>query len=136
MEIPVPPGPITASTLRRAIAQFHEAYFRLFRYSYEADTPVELVNFRVAAIGHGGVFASADASSPDLSPAREQLLLQTINWLLGREDRLPRADKVWQYPRVDVSPRAQTWWLWAACLGLPALFAFLGLNVVLIRRMR
>jgi N-methylhydantoinase A len=51
MEIPVPPGPVTVERLRRAIAQFHEAYFNLFRYSYEADTPVELVNFRVAAIG-------------------------------------------------------------------------------------
>jgi len=51
MEIPVPPGPVTAVGLRRAVAAFHDAYFKLFRYSYEADTPVELVNFRVAAVG-------------------------------------------------------------------------------------
>lgn len=51
MEIPVPAGPVTVERLRRAIAQFHEAYFDVFRYSYETDTPVELVNFRVAAIG-------------------------------------------------------------------------------------
>ncbi len=51
MEIAVPAGPITAASLRRAIAQFHRAYFDLFRYSYQEDTPVELVNFRVAAVG-------------------------------------------------------------------------------------
>ena len=51
MEIPVPAGPITGESLRRAVAQFHRAYFDLFRYSYQEDTPVELVNFRVAAVG-------------------------------------------------------------------------------------
>jgi N-methylhydantoinase A len=51
MEIQVPAGPITAASLHRAIERFHTAYFDLFRYSYRDNTPVELVNFRVAAIG-------------------------------------------------------------------------------------
>src|SRR5262249_9192320 len=58
------------------------------------------VPVRIAAIGHGGLFTSADASHPDLTPAKEQLLLTTCNWLLARDDRLPRDDRVWQYPRV------------------------------------
>jgi N-methylhydantoinase A len=51
MEIPLPAGPLTAAALRRAVARFHRDYFALFRYGYQDDTPVELVNFRVAAIG-------------------------------------------------------------------------------------
>jgi N-methylhydantoinase A len=51
MEIPVPAGPITDASLRRAIEHFHRSYFDLFRYSYRDNTPVELVNFRVAAVG-------------------------------------------------------------------------------------
>ena len=51
MEIPLPSGPLTAEALRRAVARFHREYLALFRYGYQGDTPVELVNFRVAAIG-------------------------------------------------------------------------------------
>src|SRR5690606_10798316 len=39
---------------------------------------------RRAVSGHGGLFVGAD-----LEPAQEQLLLQTCNWLLGREERMP-----------------------------------------------
>ena len=55
-------------------------------------------SIRIAAIGHGGVFVGNE-----LSPAKETLLLNTCNWLLGRDDRLPRAEPVWQYPRVALS---------------------------------
>ncbi len=51
MEIPLPAGPLTAEALRRAIGRFHRDYFALFRYGYQDHTPVELVNFRLAAIG-------------------------------------------------------------------------------------
>jgi hypothetical protein len=86
---------------------------------------------RIVAIGNGGWFAG-----PELKPAQEALTIYSLDWLLGRDDRLPRADRVWQYPRVDLSEREQTWWRWGTFLGLPALFAYLGLVVLMVRKMR
>src|SRR5439155_22915854 len=52
---------------------------------------------RVAAIGHGGVFIGST-----LSPAKEKLLLDVCNWLLGRDDLLTKGgdENRWQYPRL------------------------------------
>jgi hypothetical protein len=86
---------------------------------------------RIAAIGNGAIFSGAT-----LSPAREELALDTCNWLLGRDDLLPRADRVWQFPRVKLSDREHTLWHWGAWLGLPILFAYFGLVVLMIRRLR
>jgi hypothetical protein len=90
-------------------------------------------NVRLAVIGQGDVLVGEE-----LSPAKERLLLQTMNWLLGREDYLPRNDHPWSYPRVDLIPGSQEeqLWLWGARLGLPVLFAYLGLVVLLLRRLR
>jgi hypothetical protein len=86
----------------------------------------------VAVIGQGEVFVGSE-----LSPAKERLFLQTANWLLGRDDYLPRADHPWSYPRVPLPPESSEHrlWLWGA-FGLPLLFAYLGLVVLLIRRLR
>ena len=54
---------------------------------------------RVAAIGQGEVFVGAD-----LKPPQERLLLQTVNWLLGRDDYLPQAEHPWSYPRLALTP--------------------------------
>src|SRR5262249_44453881 len=110
---------------------------------------------RVAAIGNGSLFSGAE-----LSPAKEELLLNTCNWLLGRDDLLPRAEpveangggpaghrvlfldllpraeQVWTYPRVALDPKAKTVWRWGAWLYLPGIFAFFGLVVMMIRRLR
>jgi len=86
---------------------------------------------RVAAIGNGSVFTGSE-----LSPAKEELVLDTCNWLLGRDDLLPKAEHVWAYPRVSLNAREHTLWHWGAWLGLPALFAYFGLVVLLIRRLR
>src|SRR5262249_34442328 len=86
---------------------------------------------RVAALGHGGLF-----TGPEISPARERLLLDTCNWLLGRDDRVPRDDGPWAYPRVQLDARQQELWHWGTQVGLPALFLYLGLVVLLVRRMR
>jgi hypothetical protein len=88
---------------------------------------------RVAVIGQGDVFVGED-----LPPARERLFLQVANWLLGRGDSLPTADHPWKYPRVDMAPgsREEQLWLWGTRLGLPVLFAYLGLVVLLVRRLR
>jgi hypothetical protein len=86
---------------------------------------------RIVAIGHGGW-----SSGPELKPAQEALALYSLNWMLGRDDRLPRDEKKWEYPRLDLTEREQTWWRWGVFLGLPALFAYLGLVVLMVRRMR
>lgn len=102
----------------------------------KTDPTYKPVTVRVAAIGHGGVFISADASNPKLPPAREQLLLQTVNWLLGRDDRLAKSEQVWQYPRVELSRQAEIAWIGGAWLGLPALFIYIGGLVLMARRIR
>jgi hypothetical protein len=89
------------------------------------------VPVRVAAIGQGGLFVGAE-----LSPTREKLLLSTCNWLLGRDDHLPRDDRPWSYPRVNLEPQQKELWRWGTFLGLPAVFAYLGMVVLLVRRMR
>jgi hypothetical protein len=86
---------------------------------------------RVAVIGHGGVFMG-----PTLNPVQEQLLLDVSNWLLGRDDLLARGDRIWQYPRVEMNEQVLALWQWAAGLGLPVSFVFLGCVVLLVRRIR
>jgi hypothetical protein len=97
-------------------------------YSEKATRPAEV---RVAAIGHGGVFIG-----PTLSPAREKLLLDLCNWLMGRDDLLTKDEQRWQYPRVALSERDQRLWQWGTALGMPVLFAYLGLVVLMVRRVR
>src|SRR5262249_41060981 len=88
---------------------------------------------RGAAIGQAEGFVG-----PRVSPAREKLLLETANWLLGREEYLPQADKEWRYPRLALVPEdpEHKLWRWGTRLGLPVLFAYLGCVVVLFRRLR
>ena len=87
---------------------------------------------RVAAVGHGGLFVGTD-----LGPAKERLLLNTCNWLLGRDERLPHESAAaWRYPRVQLTDRARTLWVGGTLLALPALFVYLGRLVLLVRHYR
>lgn len=86
---------------------------------------------RIVAIGHGGWF-----SGPQLSVAQEALLIHSLNWLLGRDYRLPHARQVWSFPRVPMSERELYYWHTGTLLGLPVSFALLGLAVMMIRRTR
>jgi hypothetical protein len=88
---------------------------------------------RVAAVGQGDVFVGTE-----LKPAQERLLVQTVNWLLGRDDALPQDGHPWRYPRLPLTPEAPAHrlWVWGAQLGLPVLFAFVGFVVLLYRRLR
>ena len=86
---------------------------------------------RLAVIGTGGVF-----TGKQLNPAQEQLLLHTTNWLLNRDDRLPRTDAEWSYPRLNRDERTGFVWKYGPFLGLPAFFLYLGLIVWIVRRVR
>jgi hypothetical protein len=99
--------------------------------AWYADKNAQPATVRVAAIGHGGLFSGAE-----LAPAKEKLAANTCNWLLGRDDLLPKADRVWQYPRVGLGEREEVLWHYGAWLGLPAVFAYLGLVVLMVRRLR
>jgi hypothetical protein len=101
-------------------------------YASAADKPARV---RLAVIGQGGFF-----TGKDLPAAQEKLFVQTINWLVGRDDRLPRDERLWTYPRVNetIPPDSSTesLWLWGVRLGLPVLFLYFGFVVVLFRRLR
>jgi hypothetical protein len=94
---------------------------------------------RLAVIGQGDVFVGNELGpTKEERPFKERLFLQTANWLLGRDDALPQGGHPWSYPRVDLAPgsRDEQLWLWGTRLGLPVLFAYLGLVVLLVRRLR
>lgn len=98
--------------------------------SWFDKAPANTPKVRVAVIGSGGLFIG-----PKLSPMKEKLFLDTVNWLLGRDDLLARDAGTWEYPRVSLSPLELKSW-YALCYGLPVLFIYLGMTVWLVRRMR
>jgi hypothetical protein len=99
--------------------------------TWYADKAATAGTARVAVIGHGGIFVGRS-----LSPVREKLLLDTCNWLLGRDDLLTKAENRWEYPRVELSEQGHLLWQWGTRLGLPVLFAYVGLMVLMVRRLR
>ena len=56
---------------------------------------------RVAVIGSGSMFVG-----PTLPPIKEKMLLDVVNWLLGRDDLLAKDVDTWEYPRVQMSETA------------------------------
>jgi N-methylhydantoinase A len=54
--VPVPDGPLTATTLAQTLATFHQEHQRLYTYA-SPELPVELVNLRVSASGPARPFA-------------------------------------------------------------------------------
>jgi hypothetical protein len=95
------------------------------------DGEAKPAKVRVAAVGNGGLFTGLD-----LPPAKEELLLNTCNWLLGRDDLLPRSDNVWSYPRVSLDSNIHTIWHWGTQLVLPGVFLYLGVVVLMVRHLR
>lgn len=93
---------------------------------------------RMVVYGQGGAAQNQGSliTGDQLTPAQEKLLLTTCNWLLGRDDRLPRDDRTWSFPRVHLDPSKVFLWQTAALVGLPAVFLYLGLVVLMVRRMR
>ncbi len=99
--------------------------------AWYGDRGAKPATARVAVIGHGGLFIGQS-----LPPVKEKLLLDTCNWLLGRDDLLTQAGNEWQYPRVALAENEAALWQWGTRLGLPVLFAYLGMVVLLVRRLR
>lgn len=95
------------------------------------DPPKHSPSVRVAVVGESWFLSGAE-----LSPVKERFTLDVCNWLLGREDFLPRPSAPWHYPRIDMQERNRLLWLWGTQLGLPAFFAYLGFVVLIQRRMR
>lgn len=93
---------------------------------------------RLVVYGQGGAAQNQGSliTGDQLTPAQEKLLLTTCNWLLGRDDRLPNDDRPWEFPRVPLDSSKIFLWQTAALVGLPALFLYLGLVVLMVRRMR
>ncbi len=89
---------------------------------------------RIVALGHGGLF-----TGKELDPAQRTLLLDTLNWQLHRDDRLPadvpEAQK-WRYPRADLSAREFFAWRWVTFAGLPLLIVYVGLIALMVRKVR
>ena len=87
---------------------------------------------RLVVFGHGGLF-----NGKELDPGRETLLLQSVHWSLKRDDLMPRdSAEPWRYPRVGLSPVEYAGWRWGSFLGLPLIAAYLGLIVLMLRRLR
>jgi predicted nuclease of predicted toxin-antitoxin system len=133
----IPEPPKTAPTKgtieekRRGPFPIAAAFTTKLPADWYTDKNAKPADVRMVVIGSGGIFNGAE-----LSPAREMLLLDSCNWLLGRDQELALRDEAWTYPRVELSPRAQELWRWFAWVGLPGLFAYLGLVVLLVRRVR
>jgi hypothetical protein len=99
-----------------------------------AAEKVKRPTVRIVALGHGGLF-----TGKRLDPAQQTLLLDTLNWQLHRDDRLPAEvpdEKKWRYPRADLSPREFFAWRWLTFAGLPLLTAYVGLIALMVRKVR
>ena len=97
-----------------------------------AANQLERKTERLVVFGSGNLFNGAR-----LEPPEEKLLLHTVNWLTGRDDRLPRADRApWSYPRVEMSEQELFLWQWGAAVGLPLVVVYFGIVAMMVRRLR
>ncbi|MCI0741209.1 MAG: hypothetical protein L0Y72_19435 [Gemmataceae bacterium] len=95
------------------------------------DAKAKPTSTRLVVLGHGGLFMAEN-----LTPMKEKLLLDTANWLMGRDDLLARSGETWSFPRVALDEQQKTIWTWGAWFGVPLVFVYLGTLMWLIRRMR
>jgi hypothetical protein len=107
-----------------------ELYSNLLKPEDRPKTP----SVRVAVYGHGGLIAGRA-----LDPAHEKLIVHTLNWQLKRDDRLPKdlpAEAKWQYPRVKLDEKQSLYWRLGTAVGLPMLCAYLGVLMLMLRKVR
>jgi hypothetical protein len=86
---------------------------------------------RLAAVGQANWIAGAK-----LSPANETLLVDTCNWLLKRDDRMPKSKETWEYPRAQLSLRDRLLWQLSMLFGLPWVIFNAGVVVLMMRWVR
>lgn len=93
---------------------------------------------RVAVIGHGGIFSGAE-----LTPVKEKLLVDTCNWLIGRDDLLARQERpdpnrgLWKFPRLEnFSENEKSLWNLGMQIVLPVFFIYLMVVVLMVRHLR
>jgi hypothetical protein len=98
---------------------------------YASDNAAPTSKVRIAAIGQGHFFVGTE-----LSPAKEKLVVDVCNWLLGRDDQLPQEKRAWSFPRAHLTERDRFLWQWCIPLALPVTFIYLGFVVFLVRRVR
>jgi hypothetical protein len=97
-----------------------------------AANQLERRNQRLVVFGSGNLF-----TGPKLEPAQEKLLLHSVNWLTGRDDRLPRGDKpTWSFPRVEMTNQEVKLWQFGTAVGLPLVAIYLGFMAMMLRRLR
>ncbi|HEV3438431.1 MAG TPA: hypothetical protein VG122_13800, partial [Gemmata sp.] len=94
----------------------------------QLDRPTQ----RLVVFGSGNFFTGSK-----LEPAQEKLLLHSVNWLTGRDDRLPRGDKqTWSFPRVEMTEQEVKLWQYGTAVGLPLVAIYLGFMAMMFRRLR
>ena len=121
----------TADEERRGPFPIGVAVERTMPRSWYDEKNATPAKSRVAVLGNGGIFVGQT-----LSPIKEKVLLDVSNWLLGRDDLLAHSAGVWSYPRVEMTPEVQGLWFLSMLVGLPLLFAYIGVLVWFVRRMR
>jgi hypothetical protein len=104
-------------------------------YTSKDATPTTV---RVAVLGHGGIFAG-----PELTPVKEKLLVDTCNWLVGRDDLLARAERpdpnkgLWKFPRLEnFSDSRKALWNLGVLIVLPFFFIYVMVVVLMVRHLR
>jgi hypothetical protein len=97
-----------------------------------ADKPKDTPTVRVVALGHGGLFVGKT-----LDPAQQTLLLDSVNWQLKRDDRLPGETLgAWRFPRAALSGPETVLWRWQTLAGLPLVCVLFGGLVLMRRKLR
>ncbi len=94
----------------------------------------KLPTVRIAVYGHGGLIAGRT-----LDPAHEKLIVNTLNWQLKRDDRLPKNapdEEKWRYPRVSLDEKQSLYWRLGTSIGLPMICIYLGVLMLMVRKVR
>jgi hypothetical protein len=88
------------------------------------DPSVKLKTPRLVLIGNGGFISKPGLEA---SPAGRNLLLNSVNWLLNRENLIAMPAKEKNMNDVDLSDEQMSRLGWFLLLGVPAVFGILGL---------
>ncbi|HXH82220.1 MAG TPA: hydantoinase/oxoprolinase family protein, partial [Candidatus Tectomicrobia bacterium] len=100
LTVPVADGPITAGTLARVAADFHERHRQTYGHA-SADEPVQLVNLRVTATGRLAALDLARAAAPATDAGAREGSAATTRAVYFKETGLASCPVV---PRTALTP--------------------------------